>query len=210
MGRDENGDVINASKMLHSRFNRIMAIVVWTLAAVIVGLSAASADVTLMWLYPAAALAAYLAWAAFWRPGVAVDSLGVDLQNVTHRVHIPWSALIHVDTKHALTLFTPGRRFVAWSAPAPGAVAAQAISRRPLNREAQSVGGAPRPGDLLGSDSGDAAMLVRDEWQRQLTAGVIEAGAADDVVISRRIDVMMISVSSVLLAATVIVLAATA
>lgn len=210
MGRDENGDVINASKMLHSRFNRIMAIAVWAFAAVIVGLSAASTDVTLAWLYPAAALAVYLAWAAFWRPGIAVDASGVDIQNVTHRVHIPWSALIHVDTKHALTLFTPGRRFVAWSAPAPGAVAAQAISKRPLNREAQSVGSALRPGDLLGSDSGDAAMLVRDEWQRQLAGGGIEPGVANDVVISRRIDVIMIGVSSVLAALTVILLAATA
>ena len=43
------------------------------------------------------------------------------------------------------------------------------------------MGGAPRTGDLLGSDSGDAAMLVRDEWQRRLDAGLVTVGMADEL-----------------------------
>src|SRR4051812_23330357 len=105
--------------MLHSRFNRIVAILVWALAALVVALGAWGSVQSLLWVYPAAALAAFSAWAALWRPGVGVDDAGVHVRNVTHSVDIPWEALIHLDTKHALTLLTPGQRFTVWSAPAP-------------------------------------------------------------------------------------------
>ena len=154
-------------------------------------------------------LAAFLGWAALWRPGVGVGDDGIHVRNVTHTVDIPWEALIHLDTKHALTLLTPGQRFTAWSAPAPGIMTAQIIGRRPLNREGRAVGGAPRMGDLLGSDSGDAAMMVRDEWQRRLDAGLVTLGVADDVPVTRRWDIPVLGITALLLAATFWALAAT-
>jgi hypothetical protein len=140
---------------------------------------------------------------------VGVDDAGVHVRNVTHTVDIPWEALIHIDTKHALTLLTPGQRFTVWSAPAPGMMTSQIISRRPLNREARAVGDNPRTGDLLGSDSGDAAMLVRDEWQRRVDAGLVSLGVADELHVHRRWDTTVIIVTALLLAATVWALAAT-
>ncbi|HEX5858090.1 MAG TPA: PH domain-containing protein [Microbacterium sp.] len=199
----------HANRMLHSRFNRIMAIIVWAVAALVAALGFWGSEPSLIWVYPGAALAAFLAWAALWRPGVAVDDEGIAVRNVTHSVDIPWEALIHLDTKHALTLITPGQRFTAWSAPAPGIMTSRIISRRPLNREARAVGSSPRTGDLLGSDSGDAAMLVRDEWQRRLDAGLVTLGVADEVSVTRRWDIPVLGISALLLALTVWALAAT-
>ncbi|HWI32570.1 MAG TPA: PH domain-containing protein [Microbacterium sp.] len=199
----------HANRMLHSRFNRIMAILVWAGAGLVAAFGLWGSEPSLVWVYPAAGLAAFLAWAALWRPGVGVDAAGVHVQNVTHSVDIPWEALIHLDTKHALTLLTPGRRFTVWSAPAPGMMTSQIISRRPLNREAKAVGNTPRTGDLLGSDSGDAAMLVRDAWQRRLDAGLVTVGVADELVVTRRWDTTVAVVSALLLTATLWALAAT-
>lgn len=186
-----------------------MAILVWAVSALAAGIALWGGDPQLVWVYPAAALAAFLGWAALWRPGVRVGADGVEVQNVSHRVDVPWEALIHVDTKHALTLHTPGQRFVAWSAPAPGIMTSQLIGRRPLNRETRAVGGAPRTGDLLGSDSGDAAMLIRDEWQRRLDGGQVPVGVADDLVVARRWDIPVLGVTALLVGATVIALAVT-
>jgi len=209
MERSENGGVAHANRLLHSRFNRIMAIAVWALAMVVTVFGLWSADPSLGWIYLAAALAAFLAWAALWRPSVGVGEEGIRVRNVTHRVDIPWEALIHLDTKHALTLLTPGQRFTAWSAPAPGIMTSQVIGRRPLNREARAVGSAPRTGDLLGSDSGDAAMLIRDEWRRRLDEGLVTVGVADDVPVKRQWDIPVLVISAALALATVWALAAT-
>ena len=194
---------------LHSRFNRIMAVVVWTVAALVAVMTLWSGDPTMTWLYPAAALAALLGWAGLWRPYVGVTDAGVTLQNVTHRVDVPWEALIHIDTKHALTLFTPGRRFAAWSAPAPGFVTAIIAGRSTANREARAAGGAPRVGDLLGTESGDAATFLREEWQRRRDAGLIGLGSADDAVVPRHWDMGVITATVVLFAVTVVVLGVT-
>ncbi|MGC5170839.1 PH domain-containing protein [Microbacterium sp. DT81.1] len=197
-----------ANRLLHSRFNRIMAILVWAVAAIVAALAAWGGEPSLTWVYPAAALAAFLSWAALWRPGVGVGAAGVHVRNVTHTVDIPWEALIHIDTKHALTLLTPGQRFSAWSAPAPGIMTSRIISRRPLNREGRAVGSMPRTGDLMGSDSGDAAMLVREEWRRRIDAGLITVGLADEFNVRRRWDIPVLIAAAVLLAVTVWALAA--
>jgi len=85
----------------------------------------------------------------------------------------------------------------------------QIISRRPLNREERAVGASPRTGDLLGSDSGDAAMLIRDEWNRRLDAGLVTIGMADEVRVRRRWDVPVLAFSAGLILATVWALVAT-
>lgn len=205
----ENKSVAHANDILHSRFNRIMAILVWAAATLIAGVALWGSEPGMAWIYPAAALAVFFGWAALWRPGIAVSGAGVHVRNVTHSVDIPWEALIHVDTKHALTLVTPGRRFAVWSAPAPGMLTSQIIGRRPLHREARSVGGAPRTGDLLGSDSGDAATLVRDEWERRLDSGLVTVGVADELTVSRHWDATVIIAGALLAAATVVVFALT-
>ncbi|WP_375383853.1 PH domain-containing protein [uncultured Microbacterium sp.] len=196
--------------VLHSRFNRIMAIVCWVAAALILIAAATSVDLRFVWIYPAAALIAFLAWVALWRPYVGVDDDGVTLQNVSHRVLVPWPALIHVDTRYALTLHTPGQKFVAWAAPAPGALSSAVAGRRAVNREAKAAGAVLRPGDLLGTESGDAATVVREQWQRRVESNSIPAGMADDIAVTRDWNITAGAVVAVLIVATGWALATTA
>jgi hypothetical protein len=187
---------------LHSRFNRIMAIVCWLLAALMLVAALTSGDTRFAWVYPAAALIAFLAWAGLWRPYVRVDAVGVTLQNVTHRVVVPWTALIHVDTRFALTLHTPGQKFAAWAAPAPGMLSSSLAGRRPANREAKAAGDVLRPGDLLGTESGDAATVVREQWQSRIESGLVDAGLADRVSVRRQWNAPVGAVTLALLVAT--------
>ncbi|GAB3127852.1 PH domain-containing protein [Glaciibacter psychrotolerans] len=165
-----------------SRFNRVLALVVWALAALIVaGLAVATPDTWLVSVIPAAWVSV-LAWVALWQPNICVDNDGVELRNVFQTVAVPWPALIHVDTKYALTLYTPGHSYSAWAAPAPGHM----TSVRAARHDAHSAGGTHphsdggmRPGDLLGTDSGQAAHVVRRRWAELQGRNAIEVGVAE-------------------------------
>ncbi len=187
---------------LHSRFNRIMAVVCVVLAGILVYVGTQSAP-PLLWSLPAAGLLVFWAWEALWAPGLTIDDAGVRIRNVTHTVDLPWEALIHVDTRFALTLRTPDAAYTAWSAPAPSALTAARVGRRADNRELRVAGAAPRPGDLAGTDSGDAALLIREEWQARVEAGLIEAGAADRYRATRRVHAGVLAGFAALVAATV-------
>ena len=113
-----------------SRFNRVLAVLIWAAAAALtVGLLLGVHDARLLYIVPVA-LFAFGAWALLWRPRLTVADDGIEVVNVTRTVRIPWQALIHVDTKYALTLYTPGRKFPVWSAPATRSTAGRASSRR--------------------------------------------------------------------------------
>jgi hypothetical protein len=171
---------------LHSRFNRLAAVFCWAGSALFATIALLDPGWPTAWLIPGAALLAFWAWAALWQTHVSVTDDGVHIENVTHTVDVPWAALVHVETRYALTLITPRARFAAWAAPAPGALRAAAAGRRADNRELRVTGGPARPGDLLGTESGDAAMLVREKWQKLLDGGAIAVGVADDIVVGRR------------------------
>jgi hypothetical protein len=174
-----------------SKFNRVFAIVVWMLDAfTLVSYIAVHSGLRQPLVLLPVALVALFAWTALWRPHLVVDDDGVEVRNVFRTVFIPWNALIHVDTKHALTLFTPGRRISVWAAPAPGRAAAARAARAERRGK---VGPAPtrddgtvRPSDLLGTDSGQAAYLVRDRWSELRESGRLEAGVADTTPVSIR------------------------
>ncbi len=189
---------------LPSRFNRLLAPVLGVGAAVLLWAAIADGTGGLLWAYPAAALLTFFAWAALWRPAVRVDDGGVTVRNVTHRVRIPWTALVLVDTRYALTLRTPGLTVVAWAAPAPGTITAARAGRLADNREKRVQAGAPlRPGDLIGTESGDAAVVVRERWQRLLAEGRVETGIADEVRVRREWDVPVIAGGAALVVATI-------
>jgi hypothetical protein len=195
------------SVTLHSRFNRTVAVALWVLSVVVVA-GASLGDLRLVPLCPAAALLSLFAWAALWRPGVRVDEVGVAVQNVTHSVAIPWAALIHVETRYALTLHAPSGTFTAWSAPAPGLVGSLRASRRTTHREARAADGALRAGDLIGTDSGSAATVVREQWRRRLDSGQVQTGIADDIPVRRVWDVPVLVLLVALSAASIWALAA--
>ena len=193
-----------------SRFNRTMAIVLCAAAAGAVAIAIWTGDPTLLWVYPGAALTAVFCWTALWRPCVEVSDAGVRVQNVTHRVDIPWEALVHIDTRRALTLHTAHDRFTAWSAPAPGFMSAMMASRREANRETRASGGAAGHGDLIGTDSGNAALIIRENWRTRLDSGQIEIGVADDTPVARHWNFTWVAVEVVLAVATLWALIATA
>ncbi|MGX5769344.1 PH domain-containing protein [Microbacterium trichothecenolyticum] len=193
---------------IDSRFNRIAAVIVWSLAALAVITAVWSADPRLAWVYAAAPLAALLGWMALWRASVVVSDRGVRIENVSHDVEVPWDALVHVDTARALTLHTPSGSFTAWSAPAPGFFTTM-MGNAKARREASAAGGDARPSDRMGTDSGNAALVVRETWRRRLDAGQVELGVADETPVTRHWHVTFLIASVVLAAASIALIIAT-
>lgn len=153
-----------------SRTNRVLAIASWAvLAALGVPIVLAAEPRGQLATALVAAWLGVLAWGVLWRPSLTVgDAITID--NPFRTVRMPWEALVHVDTKYALTLFTPGRRFPVWCAPQPGSLAANRVVRR-IRRDPSATSALDqgvRVGDLPGTESGDAAAAVRERWQQQL------------------------------------------
>lgn len=190
-----------------SRFNRVLAIVIWVLALVLLLVTLVAGGPNRPLAIVPAAFVGLFAWTVLWRPYLRVDDTGVRVRNVLESVDIPWAALIHVDTRFALSLHTPRRQFSVWAAPAPGRTGT-AMARRAERHgrvdAAPSVDGRVRPGDLVGSESGQAAYLVRDRWKQLLDSGAIESGIADTTPVRVRWH-WFIDLSLVLLGITAIV-----
>lgn len=194
--------------MFHSRFNRVLAAATWLFCA------AGAAAVTVAGLgdnaqyLPLLALVAFLAWAGLWRPAVEVGDDHVTIVNMFSTVTVPWAALIQVETRYALTLVTPGGRYTATAAPAPGRLTT-ALSRREMGSASAQVdaSGRVRPGDLPNTDSGAAAYLVRERWEQLRAAGAIELGVADETPAIRRWNLPVIVVGVVLLVGAIAALA---
>jgi hypothetical protein len=193
---------------IDSRFNRVAAVIVWSLAALAVVTAVWSADPRLTWVYAAAPLAALLGWGALWRPSVVVSDHGVRVENVSHDVDVPWEALVHVDTRRALTLHSPSGTVTAWSAPAPG-LFSNMMGNAKARREARAAGGASLGSDRLGTDSGNAALVVRETWRRRLDAGQVNVGVADETPVKRHWHVTFLAVSTVLAIASIALIIAT-
>jgi hypothetical protein len=188
-----------------SRFNRGLAIALWLIVALLfvtTVLNDSTWQDRVLAVVPAA-FGVLLGWVALWRPRLTIGDDGIEVVNVFHTVHVPWAALVHVDTRFALTLVTPGRRVSVWAAPAPGR-AGVALARRQNQRHGRTVpdlgDGNRRAGDLLSTASGDAAYLIRHRWEELRERDAIELGTADTV----RVPVTLHLVSIVLLAATAV------
>ncbi|OYX55823.1 MAG: hypothetical protein B7Y93_04385 [Micrococcales bacterium 32-70-13] len=65
-------------------------------------------------------LLAAVTWALYWMPAVEVLEHEVIVRNPLSTWHVPWPAIERIDTKWALTLFTPRGKIEAWAAPASG------------------------------------------------------------------------------------------
>ena len=160
-----------------SRFNRVIAAIFATVAV----LSALS-----LFLLPTASSRALVipalfvvlfVWEILWRPILQVTDSAVTIRNPLRTIVVPWAALVHVDTKFALTLYTPGHKFAVYCAPAPGRSLTSA-GRRKTTDPVAYVNGSPRPGDLPGSESGEAAQLVRSRWDALQRSGRVDGGLA--------------------------------
>jgi hypothetical protein len=132
-------------------------------------------------------LLAALAIALFWLPSISVAEHEVTVRNVFSTVHVPWPAIQRVDTKYALTLFTPLGKIAAWASPAPNRYATQLSTSSEARLAAEAVGSSPRPGDLPSTSSGAVAFVIRRHLEDlredgHLDAPVVEAGALRRVI----------------------------
>jgi len=160
-----------------SRFNRIIAVIfsaVAALSALSVFLLPTESNRALV--IPALFVMLFV-WEVLWRPSLQITDEAVTIRNPLRTIVVPWAALVHVDTKFALTLYTPGHKFAVYCAPAPGRSLTSA-GRRKTTDPVPYVSGSPRPGDLPESESGEAAQLVRSRWDALQRSGRVDGGLA--------------------------------
>ena len=189
-----------------STFNKVLCIIAWAaLGAVLVVVLLTPGGLQRPFVALGLAAVAAIVWAVLWSPHVRVDDDAVTIANVLREIRVPWAALIEVDTKYSLALRVPGRLFGATAAPAPGQLAGLRASRSHRGR-AVGRGDLVRPGDLTTSDSGRAAELVRERWDRLREAGAIPTGVADTTPV--RIRPRAAQIATVVLAIGVLVAAA--
>ncbi|MHA7153758.1 PH domain-containing protein [Arthrobacter sp. TMN-50] len=189
------------------RFGKWFAGLTWVLAAIGIVLSVVGDGVDgLVSAWPLLALA-FFGWLLFWYPSVVIDDDGVTLNNPLRSVSVPWAALIHVDTKFALTLVTVRGSHTAWAAPAPGVWGThrgkpEHVQGLPESSygPAQSV----RPGDLKNTDSGAAAFLVRTHWAALVERNLLDVDATETTAVATRFHWIAIGCAVVLTAANVI------
>jgi len=150
-------------------------------------------------------LIAVLGWQLFWMPAVVVHDGGATLENPFRSIEVPWAALVHVDTRYALTLVTAQKSYAAWAAPAPGIWGGR--NARPedlqgLPDTSYGPGRSVRPGDLKSTDSGQAARLVRTRWRELVESGSLATADADTAAVAVRPRWAAIGVDVLLLAAS--------
>jgi len=161
-----------------SRFGRILAVVTALIAGygLVFTVVEAGWEGLLVSSWPFVFIV-YFAYAIFWAPSVTVSDGGVTLRNVLRTIHLPWPAIQRIDTKFALTLYTSYGHFAAWAAPAPTRYSVGQTDKSDLARLPESTyfAGTVRPGDNPASDSGQAALVVRQRWEALRDAGHLDS-----------------------------------
>lgn len=159
-------------------FGRILTVLVAAVAAVAIGgLLLEGLVLDAVRLAPVALLVAVLCWALFWAPVLVVEEHAITVRNVFVTHHVPWPAIERIDTKYALTLYTPERRIAVWVVPAPARQAAREATRGDLRIAAESARGADRavrPGDLVSTESGAVSAVIRRRWEQLRDDGVFD------------------------------------
>lgn len=168
-------------EIFKARTNKWFAWLSWSVAAFGILVTVASAGAGALAGIAPLLLVAFLGWQLFWLPAVVVHDEGISLENPFRSIHVPWAALVHVDTRFALTLVTAEKSYTSWAAPAPGIWGGR--NARPedlqgLPATTYGPGRSVRPGDLKSTDSGQAARLVRARWDELVESGRLAAGDA--------------------------------
>jgi hypothetical protein len=100
---------------------------------------------------------------------------GVRVVNIFRTFDVSWPAITAIDTRWALELRTANGDIRAWAAPAPGPSFVRRMtnsdSRVPGRRRNELV----RPGESPLSESGAAALIVRQRWEKLRKAGHLDS-----------------------------------
>jgi hypothetical protein len=168
---------------LRPLFGKVLVVLIWVICALALGsLVAELKPLDLVRFVPLIAFAVYAVWILFWSPSVTIGPSGVTVRNLLRSFDVSWPAIQRVDTKYALTLYTEGRKIVAWSAPQPGRFEAIRTSKADIQflpESSYGVGGSIGPGDLPRSASGLAALYVRRYWEQLRDAGHLDSGIVE-------------------------------
>ncbi|WP_026818841.1 PH domain-containing protein [Arthrobacter castelli] len=200
-----NSANIDASDItLRPRSAKWFAGITWALAAVgLIAAAVVNGVDGLLTAWPLLVMA-YLGWWVFWYPSVQIDDDGVTLHNLLRSVRVPWSALIHVDTKFALTLITTRGKFTAWAAPAPGVWGTHRGKPEHVRGLPATTYGAAdsiRPGDLKNTDSGAAAYHVRSQWAALAEAGKLDVDSPEAANVTKSVHWLHVGCAAALVAA---------
>ncbi|MET0734756.1 MAG: PH domain-containing protein [Microbacterium sp.] len=154
-----------------------------------------------VWSWPIL-LVAWAAWLLYVHPYVSVTDGFVEIGNPFRTHRVPWGDIDDVESRYALTIQTRGgARIRAWAAPAPGARQALSTRREEVSRT-PGEGETRRPADAEGTPSGDAAGLVRRRLDAYRRSGGGSIGGT-----ATTLNVVLIGVTAVLFAASVLTLA---
>jgi len=177
---------------------------------------------------PLGIVVVYLCWLLFWYPSVTVEPSGVRVRNPLRTFQVSWPAIVRIDTRYALTLFTrTTKKIVAWSAPSPSRYAGINTVRPDLSglnpNLNRKFGGVEVPndgltppaidsvklGDVPRSESGLAALHVRRAWAALRDAGYLDSGVLDGTGVVARWNAVPLGAAGILivlavLAATII------
>ncbi|GAA4351566.1 PH domain-containing protein [Microbacterium rhizosphaerae] len=194
--------MVESSRLVYrSNTNKVISIAGWAvLGLAVVAAFLAGRPSAVLGLVPIATIA-LLIWELFWRPAIIVEDDGVTLVNQFHTVVIPWAKIVDVDTKWSMTIVTPERRYRGSAAPAPGAMYRPNLSG--AARTGRVVDGSISKADAPGTDSGDAATIVRRRLHAMADAGTLPIGQAESVSVTTRVHWMSIAVLAALLVASI-------
>lgn len=194
--------MVESSRLVYrSNTNKVISIAGWAvLGLAVVAAFLAGRPSAVLGLVPIATIA-LLIWELFWRPAIIVEDDGVTLVNQFHTVVIPWAKIVDVDTKWSMTIVTPERRYRGSAAPAPGAMYRPNLSG--ADRTGRVVDGSISKADAPGTDSGDAATIVRRRLHAMADAGTLPIGQAESVSVTTRVHWMSIAVLAALLVASI-------
>lgn len=170
--------------VVRSSAARALGVTTMALAALgLVTLLAAGPATLQRWGAPVA-LVGVVAWSALWRPHVEVADGGVRVVNTLRTVEVPWPALHDVDGRYGLRLETAYGPVQAWGAAAP--------RRSRTDRSPQS----------------EAAIAVRDRWERLRSQGHLDGAhlERDRLAATWHLDVLLaLGVLGVLTAVSLVV-----
>ena len=169
---------------------------------------------------PLAAAVVYVCWLLFWYPSVTVEPSGVQVRNPLRTFQVSWPAIVRIDTRYALTLFTKTtKKIVAWSAPSPSRYAGINTVRPDLSGLNPNVGqklvdadnygdmaptavdkpGTVKLGDTPRSESGLAALHVRRAWAALRDAGYLDSGVLEGTGVVVRWNAVALGVGGILI-----------
>jgi hypothetical protein len=185
----------------------VLCLVVWAIIVVsVVSLIAERDPGNVVRFTPAFLLGAMVCWMLLWAPAVRIDAAGVSLVNLVRTICISWPAIVAVDTRYTLTIRTARGKYGAWAAPGPSRFQTFRATRSDLKNLPETTygpGNSVGIGDIPTSDSGIAALRVRQYWEQLRAAGHLDSGAVEGTGTTTTWHRTQLVVLAVLIAATV-------